>query len=195
MNLRLGAVSGACIALLAGSSPCLAAKHKGAPAAPDSAHASHSATKPSHKGSPAPKEPIPNHHPAGIGGLLGGGRIYADADYSNRRTPSGEFGSKDSEARFAFSANFRYQFNPWLRGQVSPGFFWSAYDQHSPLPFQDANHPGLGPAAMDADPRAVALPRRSRSGGVPRLGGEPPQGDQGPDHQGGPQGLLPRGQR
>jgi len=141
MNLRLGAVSGACIALLAGSSPCLAAKHKGAPAAPDSAHASHSATKPSHKGSPAPKEPIPNHHPAGIGGLLGGGRIYADADYSNRRTPSGEFGSKDSEARFGFSANFRYQFNPWLRGQVSPGFFWSAYDQHSPLPFQDANHP------------------------------------------------------
>jgi hypothetical protein len=138
MNLRLGAVSGACIALLAGFSPCLAAKpsHKGSPAAADSTKkGSHAAKEPAHKESPA------NTRPAGIGGLVGGAQLFADTDYSNRRTPSGEYGSRDSKPRFAFAANFRYAMTPWLRWQVSPGFFWAAYDQDSPLPFQDPNHP------------------------------------------------------
>ena len=144
MNLRLGAVSGACIGLLAGFSPCLAAKraHKETPAAADSTHKeSKSAKKSAPKKSGASVAPAANTHPAAIGGLVGGSQVYADADYSNRRTPSGEYGSRDAQPRFGFSANFRYAMTPWLRWQVSPGFFWVAYDQDSPMPFQDPNHP------------------------------------------------------
>ena len=144
MNLRLGAVSGACIALLAGFSPCLAAKpaHKGTPAAADSTQkGSDSAKKPAHKESRSSVAPVANQHPAGLGGLVGGAQVFADADYSNRRTPSGEFGSRDTQPRFAFAANFRYAMTPWLRWQVSPGFLWVGYDQDSPLPFPDPNHP------------------------------------------------------
>lgn len=67
---------------------------------------------------------------AAIGGLIGGSKLFADTDYS-----------KDAEPRFAFSGNFRYVVNSWLRWQVSPGFFWAGYDHKSPLPFQDPNDP------------------------------------------------------
>jgi hypothetical protein len=121
MRLRIAAVSGACCALLAGNSLCSAAEPTPAPA----------------------KSPSPtvSHPPAAIGGMIGGGQIFADGDYSNERLSNGDFGSRDSKPRFAFAANFRYAFNPSLRWQVSPGFFWVGYEHTSPLPFTDSNNP------------------------------------------------------
>ena len=111
MRLRVSAVSGALLALLAASSACLAADP----------------TYPPRRGA--------------IGGLMGLGRVLADADYSNRRLPSGEFGSRDALTRMAFAANLRYVVSPWLRWQVSPGFLWAGYDHTSPMPFPDPNNP------------------------------------------------------
>jgi hypothetical protein len=145
MNLRLAAVGGACCALLAGFSPCLAAKAahgKKSHAPADSTHASAAAADSTrkahaHKGTP-PGEP---QRRASLGGLIGASQMYADADYSSRRTATGEFDGRDAQIRFAFAANFRYQLNSWLRWQVSPGFFWVGYAHDSPLPFQDPNFP------------------------------------------------------
>lgn len=112
MNLRVGPVCGAWLALLTGFSLCHAA------------------------------EPSKERLKAGIGGVVGGSQIFADGDYSSRRTGSGDFGSGDSSPRFCFGAHFRYAVSSWLRWQVSPGFFWSGYDHTSPLPFTDPNFPG-----------------------------------------------------
>ena len=112
MILRVGPVSGAVFALLTGFSLCWAAEPGYAPGR------------------------------AAIGGLIGGSQLFADTDYSNTRTPSGEFGDRDAEPRFAFSGNFRYVINSWLRWQVSPGFFWAGYDHKSQMPFEDPNYPG-----------------------------------------------------
>jgi|GEM_PF-1970393 len=158
MNLRLAAVSGACFALLAGVSLCSAADPvtpvaqatPATPAPPAAAVPNEKQAKPK-KGKSAkpkqtekpakPKPTAPAHPPAAIGGLVGGAGMFADTDYSNTRTPSGEFGDRDASPRFAFYANFRYSLTPWLRWQVSPGFFWVGYDHASPLPFQDTNNP------------------------------------------------------
>ena len=66
----------------------------------------------------------------GLGGMLGGGHIFADADYSDGAQP-----------RFAFAGYFRYVFNDWLRLQLSPGYTWAAYESGVPLPFPDPNFP------------------------------------------------------
>jgi len=50
--------------------------------------------------------------------------------------------SSDALTRFAFSGQFRYVVNPWLRWQVSPGFTWAAYKHDVPAPFPDLNFPG-----------------------------------------------------
>jgi len=111
MISRVGRVSSAMFALLAGASLCSAA------------------------------EPAYGPRRGGIGGQIGGSQLVADADYSSARAASGEFGELDARPRFAFSANFRYVVNSWLRWQVSPGFFWAGYKHTSPLPFQDPNFP------------------------------------------------------
>ena len=111
MRLRIAAVSGALIALLAGSSACLAA------------------------------EPGYKPGRACIGGLIGISQMFADTDYSNTRLPDGSFGGRDAGMRMAFAANLRYVINPWLRWQVSPSFFWAGYDNTSPMPFPDPNYP------------------------------------------------------
>jgi hypothetical protein len=141
MNMRLAAVSGACCALLAVFLTCPVAEAARKPKAPKEPkkHAAADSTKAAAK--PKAPAPAPLHPPAAIGGMVGGAGMVADADYSNTRTPSGEFGDRDAEARFAFAANFRYQLNHWLRWQVSPGFFWVGYNHTSPLPFQDLNNP------------------------------------------------------
>jgi hypothetical protein len=148
MNLRLAAVGGACCALLAGFSPCLAAKsdhHKtkksAAPA--DSAQKAAAAVADSLKKASSHGTTPPGQHNrrASLGGLVGAGQMYADGDYSSRRNADGSFDGRDAQIRFAFAANFRYQMNSWLRWQVSPGFFWVGYAHDSPLPFPDENFP------------------------------------------------------
>ena len=74
--------------------------------------------------------PAKIERPASIGGMIGGAQAFADGDYSDGAQP-----------RFAFAANLRYALTPWLRWQVSPGFFWVGYDHTTPLPFQDLNNP------------------------------------------------------
>jgi hypothetical protein len=61
---------------------------------------------------------------AGIGGLLGGSWFYAAGDYAEGALP-----------RFDFAASLRYQINPRLRFQFSPGFTWSGYSKHADPPF------------------------------------------------------------
>jgi hypothetical protein len=148
MKLRRTAVSGACCALLAVSLLCPAADAAKKPKQPkepkkqtaaDSTKAAAAAAAKAQKAA-APKAKL-DHPPASIGGMVGGAGMFADGDYSNTRTPTGEYGDRDAAARFAFAANFRYSFNHWLRWQVSPGFFWVGYDHTSPLPFQDVNNP------------------------------------------------------
>jgi hypothetical protein len=111
MISRVCWVSGATLALLTVASACLGAESGYGP----------------HRGS--------------LGGLLGVSQTFADGDYSFARDARGNFGSRDARPRFAFSGNFRYVINPWLRWQVSPGFFWAGYDQKSPMPFIDPNYP------------------------------------------------------
>jgi hypothetical protein len=140
MNLRLAAVSGACCALLAVFSTCPAdAAKKPKEPKPKKHAAAVDSTKTAAK--PKAAAPAPLHPPAAIGAMIGAAGMFADGDYSNARTPSGEYGDRDAAARFAFAANFRYAFNHWLRWQVSPGFFWVGYDHTSPLPFPDENNP------------------------------------------------------
>jgi hypothetical protein len=102
-------VSGAVFALLAAAPPCLA------------------------------DEPGYGPQRGALGGLVGGSQMVADGDYSNTRTSGGAFGGRDAQPRFAFSANLRYVISRRFRWQVSPGYFWAAYRQTSPLPFQDPN--------------------------------------------------------
>ena len=64
----------------------------------------------------------------GIGGMIGGGQIFTDGDYSEGAQP-----------RFAFAGYFRYVFNGWLRLQISPGYTWTAYKSSTPIPFTDPN--------------------------------------------------------
>ncbi|HEY2955540.1 MAG TPA: hypothetical protein VGK89_09880 [Candidatus Eisenbacteria bacterium] len=89
----------------------------------------------------AAAEPAYGPRHGGIGGLIGGSQVFADGDYSNARTPSMEFGDIDARPRLAFGANLRYIIKPWLRWQVSPGFFWAGYKHTSLLPFRDLNFP------------------------------------------------------
>lgn len=66
----------------------------------------------------------------GIGGMIGGGQIIADADYSEGAQP-----------RFAFAGYFRYVMNDWLRLQLSFSHTWTAYASSEPLPGSDPNFP------------------------------------------------------
>jgi hypothetical protein len=85
---------------------------------------------------PAPAAPAPRPTTgsipgrAGIGGLIGGSWYVASGDYGEGALP-----------RFALGGNFRYQINPKLRFQLSPGFTWSGYSKHSAPPFIDPNFP------------------------------------------------------
>ena len=65
-----------------------------------------------------------------IGGQIGGAWILADADYSEGAAP-----------RFGFAATFRYVMSSSLRWQVSPGYFWNAYENDHAAPFPDLNFP------------------------------------------------------
>lgn len=66
----------------------------------------------------------------GIGGMLGGGQVIADGDYSEGAQP-----------RFAFAAYFRFVATDWLRLQLAPGFTWTAYKDGEPFDFVDPNFP------------------------------------------------------
>jgi len=66
-----------------------------------------------------------------IGGQLGGSYFWADADYS-----------EGAEVRFAFSGNFRYVVNKWMRWQISPGFTWAGYSSGTPIAVPDGRHAG-----------------------------------------------------
>ena len=67
---------------------------------------------------------------AGLGGLLGASWIHSAGDYAKGALP-----------RPSFVGQFRYQFSPRLRLQVSPGFTWSAYTKHKAPPFPDPAFP------------------------------------------------------
>jgi len=67
----------------------------------------------------------------GVGGQLGGGKVFGNGDYS-----------KEAVGRLSFSGNWRYTISPSFRWQVSPGFMWTAYSKKSnPAPFQDIHFP------------------------------------------------------
>ena len=66
-----------------------------------------------------------------IGGLIGGSRFWADADYS-----------EGARARFGFSGHYRYVINHRLRWQISPGFTWTGYSGAVPMPVPDGHYPG-----------------------------------------------------
>src|SRR4030067_156696 len=70
----------------------------------------------------------------GVGGMIGGSHFAADADYSDGAQP-----------RFAFSADFRYAVNDWLRWEVSPGVSWAGYQKDTPAPFRDLHFPAHSP--------------------------------------------------
>jgi hypothetical protein len=67
---------------------------------------------------------------AGVGGLIGGSWFIGSGDYWQGSLP-----------RFDFAGSFRYQINPKLRFQLSPGFTWSGYSKHKAPPFIDPNFP------------------------------------------------------
>ena len=145
MNLRLSPVSGAMLALLAGfwlgcAAPAARAQVDSLPPLPAQTPAPPAPATPPQAPKPVPDRPELKL-PAAIGGMIGVAGMFADADYSNTRTATNEFGDRDAEPRFSFLANFRYAVTPWLRWQISPGFFWVGYDHASPLPFQDLNNP------------------------------------------------------
>lgn len=74
----------------------------------------------------------------GIGGQLGACMFTAD-----RALGSSWFGdySDGAAARSAFEGHWRYQFTPWLRGQLATGFSWAGYADKHPAPFTDLNFP------------------------------------------------------
>ena len=65
-----------------------------------------------------------------IGGQFGGSRFWAEEDYS-----------EGAQSRLAFSAQFRYTVNRYLRWQVSPGFTWTGYSGSVPLVVPDGRFP------------------------------------------------------
>ncbi len=75
---------------------------------------------------------------AGIGGQIGGGMFTPDRALSS--TWFGDY-SDGAEARFAFQGQWRYQFRPWMRAQLSAGFAWAGYEPRHAVPFPDPNFP------------------------------------------------------
>ena len=67
---------------------------------------------------------------SGLGGLIGASWIHSSGDYAQGALP-----------RPGFVGQFRYQFSPRLRLQVSPGFTWNAYTKHETPPFVDPAFP------------------------------------------------------
>jgi hypothetical protein len=123
MNSRVRWVSGAVLVLLTVASACLAAEPPATAVAADSAGATSSAAPPAARGDQ------PGF--GGVGGQFGLGDVRGYQDYS-----------KYGQVRMSFSANWRYTIARSWRWQVSPGFVWTAYSQHSnPAPFQDPNFP------------------------------------------------------
>lgn len=83
-------------------------------------------------------EPRYGPQSAAVGGGIGGSTFRVD-----RMLGKSWFGdySAGAQPRFAFAAQFRYVWRPWLRWQVSPGFTWAGYKDSEPAPVLDRRFP------------------------------------------------------